>query len=244
MVIINLMIPWLIMKPAIGPWSRDIFHSRNAATTFLSIFSTSFLEERNSSGKQHRSSRLHSRERYFVAGPALGARFLALPDPRFSLPGLVGVGAQNPLAEAAAEAAKTADEKPVSDLSTTQAAHKSDIFSHPLNRENQVATLYSAHDYIKYTPDSNLCQDILQEFPELPGMRDLKCELHEAPVLLKKEIAPLFPDLPNLTNGSLSVITLAQKTVNDMSTYTSEMDDEREDLTEHFVAIAKEICAR
>ena len=44
--------------------------------------------------------------------------------------------------------------------------------------------------------------------------------------------------------GSLSVITIAQRTENDMSAWSDDMDTERELLTEHYVAAAKEICAR
>ena len=39
-------------------------------------------------------------------------------------------------------------------------------------------------------------------------------------------------------------MTLAQKTLNDMSVWSEEMEDERERLSEHFVAAAKEVCAR
>ena len=44
--------------------------------------------------------------------------------------------------------------------------------------------------------------------------------------------------------GSLSVITIAQRTENDMSAWSDGMETERELLTEHYVAAAKEICAR
>ena len=44
--------------------------------------------------------------------------------------------------------------------------------------------------------------------------------------------------------GSLSVITIAQRTENDMSAWSDDMETERELLTEHYVAAAKEICAR
>ena len=53
----------------------------------------------------------------------------------------------------------------------------------------------------------------------------------------------MFPDR-DLSNGALTVMTLAQKTLNDMSVWSEEMEDERERLSEHFVAAAKEICAR
>merc|ERR1719179_132115 len=56
-------------------------------------------------------------------------------------------------------------------------------------------------------------------------------------------MADLFPS-QKLSEGPLTVVTLAFKTTNDMSTWSEEMEDEREQLTEHMVITAKEICGR
>ena len=73
-----------------------------------------------------------------------------------------------------------------------------------------------------------------------------KFELHDAPQLLRKEVRPLFPDVPAFSNpaNAISVITMAQETTNDMSTWSDEMENERETLTEQFVGFAKEVCGR
>ena len=57
------------------------------------------------------------------------------------------------------------------------------------------------------------------------------------------QLSQLFPGR-NMEAGSLSVITIATRTENDMSAWSDEMETERELLTEHYVAAAKEICAR
>jgi hypothetical protein len=44
--------------------------------------------------------------------------------------------------------------------------------------------------------------------------------------------------------GNLSVICLSQKTTFDMSTWSDDVEKEREILTEQFIGVAKEICGR
>ena len=75
------------------------------------------------------------------------------------------------------------------------------------------------------------------------GMRRLHCELHEAPSLLKREVSGLFPDR-DIINKNLSVVTLSQRTTNDMTGWSDEIEQERESLIENFVSVAKEICGR
>lgn len=45
-------------------------------------------------------------------------------------------------------------------------------------------------------------------------------------------------------SGNLSVICLSQKTVSDMSTWSEDVEKEREILTEQFIGVAKEICGK
>ena len=69
-------------------------------------------------------------------------------------------------------------------------AHRSDLLARPTRKENQAQVLYTAADYIQYTPgaEEHLCSDVLQSFPALVGMNNLICELHDAPLLLRKEV--------------------------------------------------------
>lgn len=120
-----------------------------------------------------------------------------------------------------------------------------DILTTATNRENQVHALYNANDYIKYTPGSEpfVCADILPQFPELVGMEDIDVKVHSTPLLLRSQMAGLFPG-QNILNGPFTVITMARKTSNDMSEWSDEVEEERERLTEHFVQAAKEVCGR
>ena len=122
------------------------------------------------------------------------------------------------------------------------------------HREHQAQTLYSANDYIKYTKgvETYVCSNpvLLDSFPALAAAYNMseKCrfELHDAPQLLKKEVQGLFPGNSSFTNpkGDLSVITLVQQTTNDMSTWSDLVDNEREQLTDQFVGLAKEVVGR
>ena len=49
------------------------------------------------------------------------------------------------------------------------------------------------------------------------------------------EFQELFPDRDIVTTGSLSVITLSQKTKNDMTTWSEEVEEEREQLLEKVI---------
>nr|ACO14676.1 C2orf25 homolog, mitochondrial precursor [Caligus clemensi] len=158
-------------------------------------------------------------------------------DPRFPFPGLVGPSQEekSSMKEILTEQKKQQQQRrnPSDEL----------LYSYT-NKEVQTQTLSSAKDYIQYTKDSEsyLCQNILSEFPELPGVRTLRFELHEAPSLLKSHLRPMFPHMNDLK--PLSVISLSQKTTSDMSKWSEATEVEREELTEHFVEIAKEVCAR
>lgn len=69
----------------------------------------------------------------------------------------------------------------------------------------------------------------------------LECRAQECPELIKKDFLDLFPGR-NLREAPLSVLTLSQKTENDMSGWSEEMESEREELMEYFIQAAEEIC--
>ena len=56
-------------------------------------------------------------------------------------------------------------------------------------------------------------------------------------------MADLFPG-QKLGDGPLTVVTMAIRTQHDMSTWSEEVEQERETLTEHTVIMAKEFCGR
>ena len=102
-------------------------------------------------------------------------------DHRITLPGHVGVVAQEAVSEGNSE---------VAEVAPVNKAHRSDLLARPTRKENQAQVLYTAADYIQFTPgaEEHLCTDILQCFPKLVGMNNLICELHDAPLLLRKEV--------------------------------------------------------
>jgi len=77
------------------------------------------------------------------------------------------------------------------------------------------------------------------------AMDFLECVAQQCPTSLRKEFQSLFPDrvdAESLSVGDLTVITLSQHTVNDMSGWSEAVEEEREQLLEKFVDGAKEIC--
>ena len=99
-------------------------------------------------------------------------------------------------------------------------------------------------DLLQNTADAEetACKDILPTFPEIDGMERIECKLQEAPRLLKRELPSLFPG--RQFDRNCSVITLAQKTVNDMTGWSGAVEDEREKLVEVFMQAAQEVCGK
>lgn len=182
-----------------------------------------------------------------IAWPDSTLGIFAQSDPRFVLPGNVGV----PLTQ-------LEDHSEVAEGNTTSKESKEstiprlrlDVLEEKTSREHQAQTLYSAHDFIQYTygSESYVCSNpvLLENFPT--AFADMQSagrfELHEAPQLLKKELVSLFPGNKALVGGTVSVITVARETKNDMSTWSDQVEEERETHTMQFVALAKEICCR
>ena len=164
----------------------------------------------------------------------------AQADPSFVLPGNVGV--------------TTTGKK---DNSSSQAIEiimrpKIDILEENTSREHQAKTLSSAYDYIHDDTsgaETYVCSNpvLIETFPSaFSNMEGCKFELHDAPKLLKKELGSLFPDASAFNNvgSSISVITMARETNNDMSCWSDEVEEEREALCKQFVNLGKEVCCR
>jgi len=154
-------------------------------------------------------------------------------DPNFSLPGNI---APNPSLI-----------YPIDSLSPTTSQSQHDILSAPTNKETQIHTLLNANDFIKYTPGSEVevlsTPEVLSSFPSLPSSDKLELVAHTPPLLLRRQLADLFPGL-NLVDGPLTILTISLRSEYDMSTWSDEVEEEREQLTEHTVVMAKEICGR
>jgi len=94
---------------------------------------------------------------------------------------------------------------------------------------------------------------VLQQFAAVSDEIDVKptamdfleCVAQQCPASLRKEFQSLFPECigaHSLLVGDLTVITLSQHTVNNMSGWSEAVEDEREQLLDKFVDGAKEIC--
>jgi len=151
----------------------------------------------------------------------------------------------------------TTDIQNEGDLSSVQSQNskRMDILEEKTAREHQAQTLYSAHDFIHFTTgaESYVCSEpVLLTLSNMNKtllskmMEKVRFELHECPSLLKKELLPLFPgvDAFQNPNHTVSIITMAQETQSDMSIWTNEMETERDLITDEFVKLAKELCAR
>lgn len=140
---------------------------------------------------------------------------------RFPLPGLTG-----PSAKVKAAAATADVEMP-------------DVLSQPSLEEQRINVLQ------QYIQTSNeLAEEAEQAgyMPDEPSVHDLlECVAQDCPQLLKKDFQELFPD-HNLSSWPLTVLTLSQRTQNDMSGWTPQVEAEREELLEHFITGASEIC--
>lgn len=71
----------------------------------------------------------------------------------------------------------------------------------------------------------------------------LECVVQECPKLLCKDFADLFPGR-DIDKEKLTVITLCQKTKQDMSAWSEEVELEREELIGYFIKAAEDICAK
>ncbi|XP_065148715.2 metabolism of cobalamin associated Db isoform X1 [Paramisgurnus dabryanus] len=67
----------------------------------------------------------------------------------------------------------------------------------------------------------------------------VECAIQSCPALLKKDFESMFPEAPS---DGMMVVTVTQKTQNDMTGWSEQVDQEREELLAKFIEGAKEIC--
>ncbi|XP_028992744.1 metabolism of cobalamin associated Db isoform X2 [Betta splendens] len=71
------------------------------------------------------------------------------------------------------------------------------------------------------------------------GDSSVECATQPCPELLQKDFQFMFPDAPP---SGMMVVTVTQKTQNDMTSWSAEVEQEREQMLDKFVDGAKEIC--
>ncbi|XP_028848006.1 methylmalonic aciduria and homocystinuria type D homolog, mitochondrial isoform X2 [Denticeps clupeoides] len=67
----------------------------------------------------------------------------------------------------------------------------------------------------------------------------VECAIQSCPELIKRDFEYMFPEAPS---SNITVVTVTQKTINDMTAWSKEVDQERELLLSKFIEGAKEIC--
>lgn len=92
----------------------------------------------------------------------------------------------------------------------------------------------------------SLLQIVDQQFEKPYGLKPtaidlLECVAQDCSKSFCKDFQGLFPDR-DLSADDLTVITLSQKTENDMTSWSDAVEEERESLLANFICGAKEIC--
>ncbi|XP_015282135.1 PREDICTED: methylmalonic aciduria and homocystinuria type D homolog, mitochondrial-like isoform X2 [Gekko japonicus] len=67
----------------------------------------------------------------------------------------------------------------------------------------------------------------------------VECAIQRCPELLRKDFASMFP---RVTPSRLTILTVTQKTTNDMTSWSEEAESERQTLIKNFINGAKEMC--
>ncbi|XP_013885428.1 metabolism of cobalamin associated Db isoform X2 [Austrofundulus limnaeus] len=67
----------------------------------------------------------------------------------------------------------------------------------------------------------------------------VECAVQSCPQILKKDFCSMFPEAPS---SDMMVVTVTQKTQNDMSSWSPVVEQERDQMLDKFVAGAQEIC--
>jgi len=117
----------------------------------------------------------------------------------------------------------------------TSAFDQSDVLSAPISHHRQVAALQTFTEASRKLPPT---EDVL---PSSLCPASLECVVQPCPELLRKHFADLFPNR-DIQKGTLTIMTLTQRTETDMGEWSDETDREREELINNFISTATAIC--
>ena len=133
-------------------------------------------------------------------------------DRRFTLPGNVGVGSKI--------------RKPAEKANT-------DILFENLPEERQMQLFQQVEQTVQQMEN--------QFLPEPSAADNLECIAQDCPHILRKDFQELFPS-KDMLSSHLTIITISNKTNNDMTGWSIEVEEEREQLLDAFIEGATEIC--
>ncbi|XP_074622219.1 cobalamin trafficking protein CblD-like isoform X6 [Acropora palmata] len=142
-------------------------------------------------------------------------------DPKFPLPGNVGVD--------------------LAQLPQAASFHRRTVSEALLDLESEDVRKAVALDcYVKDISEENYGEEVLRA-QNNSSVGTVECSVQQCPGFLHHSFMELFPDIA-MHQGQLTVISISQRTKNDMSAWSAEVEDERDNLMASFVESAKEIC--
>lgn len=146
-------------------------------------------------------------------------------DPNFPLPGNVGIDmAQLPQPSV-----------------TESGLHRRTVAEALLDLESEdVRKAVVMDSYMKDIAEDNY-QEMVAQTQKSSTAGTVECSVQQCPGFLHHGFMELFPDI-GVQLGQLTVVSISQQTKNDMSAWSPEVEDERDDLMACFVESAKEIC--
>jgi len=156
-------------------------------------------------------------------------------DPSFPLPGNIGVD-MNAL-ESAGGSNSTSPKTVVSPPYQSLASALLDLEDEGM-RKNRILNLFVGEN-LEDADDS-----IEKVTSYLNDNNTVECKIQTCPESLIKGFKSLFAELPIENAGLFTVITISQRTENDMTSWSEEVETEREALTGIFIDNAKEICLK
>uniref|UniRef100_A0A3P8U4G8 Metabolism of cobalamin associated Db n=1 Tax=Amphiprion percula TaxID=161767 RepID=A0A3P8U4G8_AMPPE len=144
-------------------------------------------------------------------------------DQRFQLPGNMGFDCH---LEGLAEQKKSLPHKMVPDVLSAPSSNE---------RHEFILAQFIGEFFVNNPASSQNVRTAEKYFDN----SSVECALQSCPELLKKDFQSMFPDAPS---SGMMVVTVTQKTQNDMTSWCAEVEQEREQMLDKFVDGAKEIC--
>ncbi|KAG7239137.1 hypothetical protein INR49_030018 [Caranx melampygus] len=119
-------------------------------------------------------------------------------------------------------------------------AHKviPDVLSSPSSSERHEFILAQfIGDF--YDKDDPACSQSVSRAEQYFDSSTVECAVQSCPELLQRDFQSMFPEAPS---SGMMVLTVTQRAKNDMTAWSSEVEEEREQMLGKFVDGAKEIC--
>ncbi|NP_991157.2 metabolism of cobalamin associated Db [Danio rerio] len=145
-------------------------------------------------------------------------------DKRFQLPGNVGFDCHL--------------ESPVEQRTTSVHSVMPDVLTAQSNNQRHDFILAQFINELHEDDKTSTAQN-MDKAEQFFDHSSVECAIQSCPELLKRDFESMFPEAPST---GMMVVTVTQRTQNDMTAWTEQVDQEREELLAKFIEGAKEIC--